>query len=147
MPLAEHDFPEASRRHSLIYVSIHVPLAEHDAGAHTHAITIGVSIHVPLAEHDCPPLALVVAVNVSIHVPLAEHDGNQLEERARACRFNSRASRGARLKFLWRIRFCIFVSIHVPLAEHDRVPACHHRVDARFNSRAPRGARQACGAC
>ena len=33
-----------------------------------------VSIHVPLAEHDLLMLAETVPLLVSIHVPLAEHD-------------------------------------------------------------------------
>ena len=35
-----------------------------------------VSIHVPLAEHDRAKLLQRLAVVVSIHVPLAEHDLN-----------------------------------------------------------------------
>ena len=35
-----------------IFVSIHVPLAEHDIMSHAHSSRLVVSIHVPLAEHD-----------------------------------------------------------------------------------------------
>ena len=33
-----------------------------------------VSIHVPLAEHDKAGSVAIMRVTVSIHVPLAEHD-------------------------------------------------------------------------
>ena len=96
MPLAEHDFPEASRRHSLIYVSIHVPLAEHDVLSPPQPVSHRVSIHVPLAEHDSSDYWRARQDIVSIHVPLAEHDLLPSPEWSGDDSFNSRAPRGAR---------------------------------------------------
>ena len=56
-----------------------------------------VSIHVPLAEHDASDRIFLNLLNVSIHVPLAEHDGSLSTTGAGAYCFNSRAPRGARL--------------------------------------------------
>ena len=39
-----------------------------------------VSIHVPLAEHDAVYCYLLLIIEVSIHVPLAEHDACALCE-------------------------------------------------------------------
>jgi len=39
-----------------------------------NGMNVYVSIHVPLAEHDCREGKLVDSWKVSIHVPLAEHD-------------------------------------------------------------------------
>ena len=60
------------------YVSIHVPLAEHDSALPDARQSHAVSIHVPLAEHDC------YTVNPLIRPPS----------------FNSRAPRGARHRAL-----------------------------------------------
>ena len=100
-------------------VSIHVPLAEHDAlpSSLTHrstgfqftcpsrsttqvhvplALEGHVSIHVPLAEHDVADTDLYVIDLVSIHVPLAEHDADGAPTLGVVTGFNSRAPRGAR---------------------------------------------------
>ena len=78
-------------------VSIHVPLAEHDAFPNGDVPEVRlVSIHVPLAEHDLPESRKMQSMVVSIHVPLAEHDLLLLPSCPDALRFNSRAPRGAR---------------------------------------------------
>ena len=56
-----------------------------------------VSIHVPLAEHDFDENFALVLLIVSIHVPLAEHDLFPGVVLYRVEGFNSRAPRGARL--------------------------------------------------
>ena len=81
----------------LTFVSIHVPLAEHDrAYEDQRRIRIYVSIHVPLAEHDLPRRSSCTRVPVSIHVPLAEHDLRVRQGIYLSRGFNSRAPRGAR---------------------------------------------------
>ena len=45
-------------------VSIHVPLAEHDASFYSQREDMGVSIHVPLAEHDGKPSSLSVSISM-----------------------------------------------------------------------------------
>ena len=82
-----------------------------------------VSIHVPLAEHDASDRIFLNLLNVSIHVPLAEHDGSLSTTGAGAYCFNSRAPRGARLAIDFINGNDYVVSIHVPLAEHDRLSA------------------------
>ena len=52
MPLAEHDHITVTVQGDRDWVSIHVPLAEHDEQAGEQAGAPEVSIHVPLAEHD-----------------------------------------------------------------------------------------------
>ena len=74
-------------------VSIHVPLAEHDAPRRAHNLPTLVSIHVPLAEHDCGGCQPLEPVSVSIHVPLAEHDKTSCPARPSSTSFNSRAPR------------------------------------------------------
>ena len=100
-----------------------------------------VSIHVPLAEHDSSISFSSILPQVSIHVPLAEHDVMAMTAINRQSRFNSRAPRGARLgrvNIAGKVISCnsraprgarhiydcdkagkLDVSIHVPLAEHD----------------------------
>ena len=58
------------------WVSIHVPLAEHDRKRTGFVYRSIVSIHVPLAEHDHRTDGAGGVSVVSIHVPLAEHDKN-----------------------------------------------------------------------
>ena len=77
-------------------VSIHVPLAEHDAEACGVSTGTIVSIHVPLAEHDVSADVLAGLIDVSIHVPLAEHDMMGRSAKPVVYSFNSRAPRGAR---------------------------------------------------
>ena len=55
-----------------------------------------VSIHVPLAEHDGSYESALPVVQVSIHVPLAEHDPCRRSPGSQSSSFNSRAPRGAR---------------------------------------------------
>ena len=100
-------------------VSIHVPLAEHDAPRRAHNLPTLVSIHVPLAEHDCGGCQPLEPVSVSIHVPLAEHDKTSCPARPSSTSFNSRAPRGARHCAPLTLVVRVYVSIHVPLAEHD----------------------------
>ena len=50
---ARPDLPRSNPDHEA--VSIHVPLAEHDALSRITENVIKVSIHVPLAEHDIAP--------------------------------------------------------------------------------------------
>ena len=111
-------------------VSIHVPLAEHDAmgflqkcAASTFQFTcpsrsttgcsrllyasLMVSIHVPLAEHDLTAAEIIEVVKVSIHVPLAEHDRWRRLPSAYSWSFNSRAPRGARLAFPYHMQLMI----------------------------------------
>ena len=99
-------------------VSIHVPLAEHDAPRRAHNLPTLVSIHVPLAEHDCGGCQPLEPVSVSIHVPLAEHDKTSCPARPSSTSFNSRAPRGARHCAPLTLVVRVYVSIHVPLAEH-----------------------------
>ena len=77
-------------------VSIHVPLAEHDADIHAWLNGFEVSIHVPLAEHDSDLCSGRRTPAVSIHVPLAEHDKKPGAPGRMLFSFNSRAPRGAR---------------------------------------------------
>ena len=78
------------------YVSIHVPLAEHDMAPDSEACKQLVSIHVPLAEHDLLLTRIKFQPVVSIHVPLAEHDRAVPPASSLVRGFNSRAPRGAR---------------------------------------------------
>ena len=81
--------------------------------------TINVSIHVPLAEHDAVRLDKGGKGFVSIHVPLAEHDAKPRPTFTGSSGFNSRAPRGARPLPPETLCPSHTVSIHVPLAEHD----------------------------
>ena len=122
-------------------VSIHVPLAEHDAELEETAKRKCVSIHVPLAEHD--------RIRGDLRNPSRRFNSRaprgarrpSWRRQRRSSRFNSRAPRGARLhgrvfamggklfqftcpsrSTTWQISLCLSpqkVSIHVPLAEHD----------------------------
>ena len=125
----------------IIYVSIHVPLAEHDFRSAVSAtwqnrfnsraprgarlcITLLVdrqksfNSRAPRGARHITAAFDAGTVSVSIHVPLAEHDGNCRYAPRRAVCFNSRAPRGAR-----------------------RVGVSTVQPDVSFNSRAPRGAR------
>ena len=78
------------------WVSIHVPLAEHDFRGKKLSEMKSVSIHVPLAEHDDNAHTVALYKTVSIHVPLAEHDPGGGACLLLIAGFNSRAPRGAR---------------------------------------------------
>ena len=79
-------------------VSIHVPLAEHDATARPcRCDHTSFNSRAPRGARRAPTRAGVIYDPVSIHVPLAEHDGVYRQSRRYAVRFNSRAPRGARL--------------------------------------------------
>ena len=140
MPLAEHDLHRADLV-CICYVSIHVPLAEHDwpllcsssccpqfqftcpsrsTTSKMIVLTSGYEF-----QFTCPSRSTTRTLSpywkffpVSIHVPLAEHDSVKTP-----------------------VQFSGVVSIHVPLAEHDRRPGKTQTGMERFNSRAPRGAR------
>ena len=100
-------------------ISIHVPLAGHDAcpiaaatyladfnprapcGARLHRVRVvdvgkGISIHVPLAGHDARCSSSTSSGSISIHVPLAGHDRSRSPISTRRWHFNPRAPCGAR---------------------------------------------------
>jgi len=118
-------------------VSIHVPLAEHDAVSRPGSLRSRVSIHVPLAEHDFPQIFQRLFLVVSIHVPLAEHDNLNRRIRYERERFNSRAPRGARPYPPGMYPASILVSIHVPLAEHDFSVQCTGNIIIVFQFTCP----------
>ena len=123
-----------------ILISIHVPLAGHDAKTLDALITEvedfnprapcgarleggwtrineegGISIHVPLAGHDAEAVyKFVPYLGISIHVPLAGHDHDTALD----------APAGA-------------ISIHVPLAGHDRTRHWYRSTTWGFQSTCP----------
>ena len=101
----------------------------------------GVSIHVPLAEHDALPGTVDEAEPVSIHVPLAEHDVHESWPACQAAQFQFTCPSRSTTLCTYSGRRRTAVSIHVPLAEHDECPSVISSRRSRFNSRAPRGAR------
>ena len=145
-------------------VSIHVPLAEHDATTSIRGADMSsFNSRAPRgARHDdcrhsrsirkfqftCPsrsttPIskALYAGRLVSIHVPLAEHD----VERPERSKGTDVSIHVPLAEHDWQgsaaeRRAC--VSIHVPLAEHDDVINIFVSNIRSFNSRAPRGARR-----
>ena len=127
-------------------VSIHVPLAEHDAPSGrsprcgrrfqftcpSRSTTTARQLSTPPLrfQFTCPSRSTTVEAvsrerlpDVSIHVPLAEHDLIGVDYLPAVNRFNSRAPRGAR-----------------------RTGRTHGSGSGSFNSRAPRGARPRYGA-
>ena len=79
-------------------ISIHVPLAGHDAHRLMDiAVRAAISIHVPLAGHDENYLYVTDKAMISIHVPLAGHDRTEIMGNiCLSCHFNPRAPCGAR---------------------------------------------------
>ncbi len=104
-----------------------------------------ISIHVPLAGHDARWDLRQGYQRISIHKPLAGHDGIGKRSRAEGIHFNPHAPCGARRALVVRYLRAGVISIHVPLAGHDGRDHQDGGYGGYFNPRAPCGARPAFG--
>ena len=98
-----------------------MPLAGHDRGIlGLRKLRRFISIHMPLAGHDAIDNAAWCSLDISIHMPLAGHDRVLPQHFRLSQHFNPRAPCGARPEARKRlVERRKAISIHVPLAGHD----------------------------
>ena len=123
------------------YVSIHVPLAEHDViveRSQTHNNRF--NSRAPRGARPTGATGLHRSCRFQFTCP-SRSTTSVIELHSLSTGFKSRAPRGARRKRRSRLSASPSVSIHVPLAEHDSGARRSLRHQLCFNSRAPRGAR------